>query len=94
MNDKEILKQAIALISRLMGEMEAEAFEQEGFSNLSMRQLLYLETVAAAVDLHLQAAFYLAQVFIVLAAQFRQATGVVGFQGEVLQAWRWCVQGV
>jgi DNA-binding MarR family transcriptional regulator len=46
MNDKEILKQAINLISRLMGEMEAEAFEQEGFSNLSMRQLLYLETIA------------------------------------------------
>ena len=46
MNDKEILQQAIALISRLMGEMEAEAFEQEGFSNLSMRQLLYLETIA------------------------------------------------
>ena len=46
MNDKEILEQAIALISRLMGEMEAEAFEQEGFSNLSMRQLLYLETIA------------------------------------------------
>jgi DNA-binding MarR family transcriptional regulator len=46
MNDKEILKQAIDLISRLMGEMEAEAFEQEGFSNLSMRQLLYLETIA------------------------------------------------
>ena len=46
MNDREILQQAIALISRLMGEMEAEAFEQEGFSNLSMRQLLYLETIA------------------------------------------------
>ena len=46
MNDKEILEKAIALISRLMGEMEAEAFEQEGFSNLSMRQLLYLETIA------------------------------------------------
>ena len=46
MDDKEILEQAIALISRLMGEMEAEAFEQEGFSNLSMRQLLYLETIA------------------------------------------------
>ena len=46
MNDREVLQQAIALISRLMGEMEAEAFEQEGFSNLSMRQLLYLETIA------------------------------------------------
>ena len=46
MNDKEIVEQVIALISRLMGEMEAEAFEQEGFSNLSMRQLLYLETIA------------------------------------------------
>ena len=46
MNDQEILEQAIALISRLMGEMEAEAFEQEGFSKLSMRQLLHLETIA------------------------------------------------
>ena len=46
MNDKQILEQAIALISRLMGEMEAEAFEQGGFSHLSMRQLLYLETIA------------------------------------------------
>lgn len=46
MNDREILQQAIALISRLMGEMESEAFEQEKFSNLSMRQLLYLETIA------------------------------------------------
>ena len=49
MNDKDILEQAIALISRLMGEMETEAFEQEGFSNLSMRQLLYLETIAQMV---------------------------------------------
>jgi DNA-binding MarR family transcriptional regulator len=45
MSDKEILEQAIALISRLVGEMETAAFEQEGFSNLSMRQMLYLETI-------------------------------------------------
>lgn len=47
MQDHEIIEQAIALISRLMGEMEAEGFALEGFSDLSMRQMLYLETIAA-----------------------------------------------
>jgi DNA-binding MarR family transcriptional regulator len=45
MSDQEILEQTIALISRLMGEMETQAFEQEGFSDLSMRQMLHLETI-------------------------------------------------
>jgi len=45
MSDQEILEQAIALISRLMGEMETQAFEQEGFSDLSMRQMMHLETI-------------------------------------------------
>ena len=46
MSEQQIVEQAIAMISRLMGELEAEAFEQEGFSDLSMRQMLYLETIA------------------------------------------------
>ena len=46
MNDQQVLKQAIDLISRLMSEMEAEAFEKDGFSNLSMRQMHYLEIIA------------------------------------------------
>jgi DNA-binding MarR family transcriptional regulator len=46
MDQQQILEQAIDMISRLMGQMEAEAFQQQGFSDLSMRQLLYLETIA------------------------------------------------
>ena len=45
MNTYQILEQAIAMISRLMGELEAEAFEQEGFSDLSMRQMIYLDAI-------------------------------------------------
>ena len=40
------LAQTIAMISRLMAQLETEAFEQEGFSELSMRQVLYLEAIA------------------------------------------------
>jgi DNA-binding MarR family transcriptional regulator len=40
------IEQIVEMISRLMGLLEAEVFEQEGFSELSMRQLLYLETIA------------------------------------------------
>ena len=46
MSHQHILEQVIDLISRLLGELETKAFEQEGFSDLSMRQLLYLETIA------------------------------------------------
>jgi DNA-binding MarR family transcriptional regulator len=46
MSDPEVVEKAIAMISRLMGDLEAEAFEQEGFSDLSMRQMLYLETIS------------------------------------------------
>lgn len=46
MNDQQLLEHTIELISRLMGELETQAFEQEGFSDLTMRQLLYLETIA------------------------------------------------
>ena len=45
MNTHQILEQAIAMISRMMGELEAEAFEQEGFSDLSMRQMIYLDAI-------------------------------------------------
>lgn len=40
------LEKIVEMISHLMGTLEAEAFEQDGFSELSMRQLLYLETIA------------------------------------------------
>jgi DNA-binding MarR family transcriptional regulator len=29
----------------MLGQIEAQAFQQEGFSDLTMRQLLYLETI-------------------------------------------------
>lgn len=37
----------IQRVSRLLGQLEAKAFQQEGFSELTMRQLLYLETIAS-----------------------------------------------
>ena len=40
------IKHAIEVITQIMGTLESEAFEQEGFSDLSMRQLLYLEAIA------------------------------------------------
>ena len=46
MNNQQIIEQAIEMISRLMAELEAQVFAQEGFSDLTMRQLLYLETIA------------------------------------------------
>ena len=46
MNDLHTLEQVIEMVTQLMGNLETKAFEQEGFSELSMRQLLYLETVA------------------------------------------------
>ena len=46
MKEQTPLAHTIALISNLMGQLEAEAFEQEGFSELSLRQVLYLETIA------------------------------------------------
>lgn len=40
------LEQIIAQISHRMAELEANAFRQDGFAELSMRQVLYLETIA------------------------------------------------
>ncbi len=40
------LEPIVARISRLMAEMESHAFQQEGFAELSMRQVFYLETIA------------------------------------------------
>ena len=45
MNTQQILEQAVAMISRLMGELEAEAFEQGGFSDLSVRQMIYMDAI-------------------------------------------------
>lgn len=40
------LEQAIAMVTRIIADMEAQAFQQEGFSDLSMRQVYHLETIA------------------------------------------------
>ena len=40
------LEMFIQQLSRMLGQIEAQAFQQEGFSDLTMRQLLYLETIA------------------------------------------------
>ena len=45
MTGQKLVEQTIEMLSHLLGELEAEAFEQEGFSDLSMRQMLYLETI-------------------------------------------------
>jgi DNA-binding MarR family transcriptional regulator len=40
------LEQIVAQITRLMADMEARAFQQDGFAELSMRQVYYMETIA------------------------------------------------
>ena len=40
------LEQTIALATRFMADMEANAFQQDGFSELSMRQVSYMDTIA------------------------------------------------
>ncbi len=39
------LESIIARVTALISEMEAEAFQQSDFAELSMRQVLYLETI-------------------------------------------------
>jgi DNA-binding MarR family transcriptional regulator len=46
MNDKTVVLNTVEMISQLMGELESIAFEQEGFSDITMHQMLYLETIA------------------------------------------------
>ncbi len=40
------LEQTIAQVTRLMANLEGQAFQLEGFAELSMRQIFYLETIA------------------------------------------------
>lgn len=37
--------ETVEMISQLMGELESKAFEQEGFSDITMNQMHYLETI-------------------------------------------------
>jgi DNA-binding MarR family transcriptional regulator len=40
------LEQIIDQVTHLISDMEASAFQQDGFSELSMRQVLYMDTIA------------------------------------------------
>lgn len=40
------LEQIVAQITRLMVDLEARTFQQDGFAELSMRQVYYIETIA------------------------------------------------
>jgi len=46
MDDKSTVLKTVEMISQLMGELESKAFEQEGFSDITMNQMHYLETIA------------------------------------------------
>ena len=50
MNNKSAVLETVEMISQLMGELESKAFEQEGFSDITMNQMHYLETVANLDD--------------------------------------------
>ncbi|HDN04791.1 MAG TPA: MarR family transcriptional regulator [Chloroflexi bacterium] len=50
MNDKSAVLETVEMISQLMGELESKAFEQEGFSDITMNQMHYLEIVANLDD--------------------------------------------
>jgi len=45
MNDKSAVLETVEMISQLMGELESKAFELEGFSDITMNQMQYLETI-------------------------------------------------
>ena len=49
MNNKSAVLATVEMISQLMGELESKAFEQEGFSDITMNQMHYLE-IAANLD--------------------------------------------
>ncbi len=45
MGERKAVLDTVEMISQLMGELESKAFEQEGYSEITMRQMLYLETI-------------------------------------------------
>jgi DNA-binding MarR family transcriptional regulator len=40
------LEQSVELLTRFIADLESNAFQQSGFSELSLRQVLYMETIA------------------------------------------------
>lgn len=45
MKDTNVVLQTVEMISQLMGKLESQAFELEGFSDITMNQMHYLETI-------------------------------------------------
>ena len=45
MKEEGIVLDAVAMISQLMGELETQAFDLEGFSDITVNQMHYLETI-------------------------------------------------
>ncbi len=46
MDKEHVVLDTVEMISQLMGELESKAFDMEGFSDITMHQMLYLETIA------------------------------------------------
>ena len=46
MDEKLTVLNTVEMISQLMGELESKAFEMEGFSDVTMNQMHYLDTIA------------------------------------------------
>ena len=46
MDKKKVVLNTVEMISQLMGELESIAFEQEGFADITMNQMRYLEAIA------------------------------------------------
>ena len=46
MEKEQVVLDTVEMISQLMGELESKAFDMEGFSDITMNQMLYLETIA------------------------------------------------
>lgn len=46
MDTKTVVLNTVEMISQLMGELESKAFDQEGFSDITMNQMVYLETIS------------------------------------------------
>lgn len=45
MKEESVVLDAVAMISQLMGRLESQAFDLEGFSDITMNQMHYLETI-------------------------------------------------
>ncbi len=46
MNTEDVVLETVEMISQLMGELESKAFDQEGYSDITLNQMVYLETIA------------------------------------------------